>query len=98
MRGFHLYNDGNDRINAAGGNLKLIVPRQRRRIEAMNEKPHVAQFEIFRRWQAALLPRHQGEWQIEGAGYLKQRHPHSEVTVRDLTTGHVTAAVYKSSK
>ena len=27
---------------------------------------------------------------IEGAEYLKQRHPHSEVTVKDLKSGEVT--------
>jgi hypothetical protein len=29
---------------------------------------------------------------IEGAEYLKQRHPHSEVTVKDVKSGEVTVA------
>jgi hypothetical protein len=29
---------------------------------------------------------------IEGAEYFKQRHPHSEVTVKDLKSGEVTVA------
>jgi hypothetical protein len=32
---------------------------------------------------------------IEGAEYLKQRHPHSEVTVKDLKSGEVTVATWK---
>jgi hypothetical protein len=32
---------------------------------------------------------------IEGAEYLKQRHPPSEVTVKDLTSGDVTLAARK---
>jgi hypothetical protein len=35
---------------------------------------------------------------MNAAEYLKQRHPHSEVTVKDLKSGEVTAAVYKSPK
>jgi hypothetical protein len=35
---------------------------------------------------------------VEGAEYLKQRHPHSEVTVRDTKSGEVTVVVYKSPK
>jgi hypothetical protein len=32
---------------------------------------------------------------IEAADYLKQRHPHSEVTVKDLKSGEVTAVTWK---
>ena len=31
---------------------------------------------------------------IEAAEYLKKRYPHSEVAVKDLRSGEVTAAVY----
>ena len=32
---------------------------------------------------------------IEAAEYLKNRHPHSEVAVKDLRSGEVTVAVYR---
>jgi hypothetical protein len=35
---------------------------------------------------------------IEAADYLKQRQPHSEVTVKDLKTGDVTTALWKPPK
>ena len=34
----------------------------------------------------------------EAAGFLKNRHPHSEVTVKDLQSGEVTAAIYRPEK
>lgn len=33
---------------------------------------------------------------IEAAEYLKQCHPHSEVTVKDIATGEVTVAIRNS--
>jgi hypothetical protein len=35
---------------------------------------------------------------IEGAEFLKQRHPYSEVTVKDLKSGEVTVAAWKSER
>jgi hypothetical protein len=35
---------------------------------------------------------------IEGAEFLKQGHPHSEVTVKDLKSGEVTVAARKSEQ
>jgi hypothetical protein len=35
---------------------------------------------------------------VEAAEYLKQRHPHSEVTVKDLKSGEVTAATWKPER
>jgi hypothetical protein len=35
---------------------------------------------------------------MEGAEYLKQRHPHSEVTVKDLRSGEVTVATWKPER
>ena len=34
----------------------------------------------------------------ETAGFLKNRYPHSEVTVKDLQSGEVTAAIYRPEK
>jgi hypothetical protein len=34
---------------------------------------------------------------IEAAEYLKQRHPHSEVTAKDMQSGEVTVATYKAT-
>jgi hypothetical protein len=34
----------------------------------------------------------------EAAEYLKQRHPHSEVTVKDLNSGEVTTAAWKPAR
>ena len=35
---------------------------------------------------------------IEAAEYLKWKHPHSEVVVRDLRSGERTAVVYKPER
>ena len=35
---------------------------------------------------------------MEGAEYLKQRHPHSEATVKDRKGGEVTVAARKSER
>jgi hypothetical protein len=59
----------------------------------MIEKPRAAQFEI----SVDGKPRTKA-MAIEGAEHLKQRHPHSEVTVKDTRSGEVTVAVYKSPK
>ena len=61
------------------------------------DRPRGAQFEII----VDGKPRSYRDTKaiaIEGAEYLKQRHPHSEVTVKHTKSGEVSVAVYKSPK
>ena len=57
-------------------------------------RPRGAQFEISVDGKPRSY-RDIKETAIEGAEYLKQHHPHSEVTVKDLESGEVTVAAWK---
>ena len=63
----------------------------------MTGQPQGAQFEI----SVDGRPRSYRDTKAvatEGAEYLKQCHPHSEVTMRDLTSGEVTTAAWKPER
>jgi hypothetical protein len=59
------------------------------------EKAHGAQFEISIDGKPRSY-RDRKAVAIEAAEYLKRKHPHSEVVVKDIASGKETSVAYKT--